>query len=37
MGQLIIDVIYVLIAIACIVGLYYLVVWVPNTSGFRSP
>lgn len=37
MGQLIIDVIYVLIAIACVVGLYYLVVWVLNYLGIPVP
>ncbi len=37
MGQLIIDVIYVLIAIACVVGLYYLVVWVLDYLGITVP
>lgn len=37
MGQLIIDVIYVLIAIACVVGLYYLVVWVLEYLGIPVP
>lgn len=37
MGQLIIDVIYVLIAIAVIVGLYYLVVWVLDYLGIPIP
>lgn len=37
MGQLIIDVIYVLIAIACVVGLYYLVVWVLDYLGIPVP
>jgi hypothetical protein len=37
MGQLIIDVIYVLITIACVVGLYYLVVWVLGYLGVPIP
>lgn len=37
MGQLIIDVIYVLIAIACVVGLYYLVIWVLDYLGIPVP
>lgn len=37
MGQLVIDVIYVLIAIACIVGLYYLVTWVLAYLGIPVP
>ncbi len=37
MGQLIIDVIYVLIAIACVVGLYYLIVWVLEYLGIPIP
>jgi hypothetical protein len=34
---MIIDVIYVLIAIACVVGLYYLVVWVLEYLGIPIP
>lgn len=37
MGQLIIDIIYVLIAIACVVGLYYLIVWVLEYLGIPVP
>lgn len=37
MGQLIIDVIYVLITIACVVGLYYLVIWVLEYLGIPIP
>jgi hypothetical protein len=37
MGELIIQVIYVLIAIACVVGLYYLVVWVLDYLGIPVP
>ena len=37
MGQLIIDIIYVLITIACVVGLYYLVVWVLEYLGIPIP
>ena len=37
MGQLNIDVIYVLIAIACVVGLYYLVIWVLEYLGIPVP
>lgn len=37
MGQLIIDIIYVLITIACVVGLYYLVVWVLEYLGIPLP
>lgn len=37
MGQLIIDTIYVLIAIACVVGLYYLVIWVLDYLGIPVP
>jgi hypothetical protein len=36
-GQLIIDIIYVLITIACVVGLYYLVVWVLEYLGIPIP
>lgn len=37
MGQMIIDIIYVLITIACVVGLYYLVVWVLEYLGIPIP
>ena len=37
MGQIIINVIYVLITIACVVGLYYLVVWVLEYLGIPIP
>jgi len=37
MGQLIINVIYVLITIAAVVGLYYLVVWVLEYLGIPIP
>lgn len=37
MGELILQVIQILIAICCVVGLYYLVVWVLEYLGIPIP